>query len=86
MPSGEGLLLESLLLVIILWKMNHLVYKRLRFSIVPQLGKCLKFMTFRGGGGLFCIEYSHFYPSRIDLSFRHLSSCDTIVNRASYHE
>ena len=30
-----------------------------------------------GGGGLFCIEYSHFIP-RMDLNFRHLSSCDTI--------
>ena len=28
-------------------------------AIVQQLGGCLKFIVFRG---LFCIEYSHFYP------------------------
>ena len=28
-------------------------------SLVSQLNKCLKFITF---WGLFCIEYSHFYP------------------------
>ena len=26
------------------------------YTIVPQLDKCLKFMAFRGGGGVFCIE------------------------------
>ena len=48
------------------------------FIIMPQLDKCLKFMAVRGVGGLFCVEYSHFLSLRIDLNFRHLSSCDTI--------
>ena len=48
-------------------------------SIVRQLNKCLNFMAFRG---LFCIEYSHFFPG-IDLNFRHLSSCDTIAKGES---
>ena len=46
-------------------------------SIVPKLDKCLKFMTFRGGGGKFCTEYSNFHL-QTDMNFRHFSSCDTI--------
>ena len=37
---------------------NHII--KGKYAIVPQLDKCLKFMAFRGG--LFCVEYSHFYP------------------------
>ena len=30
-------------------------------AIVPQQGKCLKFTAFQG---IFCIEYSQFYPPK----------------------
>ena len=55
---------------------SKMICPRKLMAIVSQLSKCLKFVTFRG---LFCIEYSHSYPPRIDLNFRHLLSCDTIV-------
>ena len=46
-------------------------------SIVPQLDKCLKFMAFREV--ILHRVQSILSPPRIDLNFRHLSSCDTIV-------
>ena len=55
---------------------NHII--KGKYTIVPQLDKCLKFMAFRGGGVILCRVQSFLSP-RIDLNFRHLSSCDTIV-------
>ena len=47
-------------------------------TIVSQLNKCLKFVTFRGVI-LYRIQSFLSPPPRIDLNFRHLLSCDTIV-------
>ena len=35
-------------------------------------------MAFRGGGGVILCRVQSFLSLRIDLNFRHLSSCDTI--------
>ena len=58
------------------------------YTIVPQLDKCLKFMAFRGGGGGGVILYrvGSFSSPRIDLNFRHLSSCYTMVDRKQSDE
>ena len=45
--------------------------------IVSQLSKCLKFMAFRG---VILYWVQSFLSPWMDLNFRHLSSCDTIVN------
>ena len=43
-------------------------------TIVSQLRKCLKFVTFRG---VILYRIQSFFSPRIDLN-RHLLSCDTI--------
>ena len=43
-------------------------------AMVPQLDKCLKFKTF---WGVILCRVQSFSSPRIDLNFRHLSSCDT---------
>ena len=53
---------------------NHII--KGKYTIVPQLDKCLKFMAFRG---VILCRVQSFLSPRIDLNFRHLSSCDTIV-------
>ena len=43
---------------------------------MSQLSKCLKFVTFRG---VIFYRIQSFLSPQIDLNFRHLLSCDTIV-------
>ena len=43
--------------------------------MVPQLDKCLKFVAFQG---VIVYRVQSFLSPRIDLNFRHLSSCDTV--------
>ena len=45
-------------------------------TIVSQLSKCLKFVTFRG---VILYRIHSFLSPRIDLNFRHLLSCETIA-------
>ena len=44
-------------------------------TIVPQLDKCLKFMTFRG---IVLHRAQSFLSLRIEVNFKYLFSCDTI--------
>ena len=60
----------------VLAKMRLLVSQK-RLTIVSQLSKCLKFVTFRG---VILYRIQSFLSPRIDLNFRHLLSCDTIVS------
>ena len=53
---------------------NHII--KGKYTIVPQLDKYLKFMAFRG---VILRRVQSFLSPRIDLNFRHLSSCVTIV-------
>ena len=43
---------------------------------MSQLDKCLKFMAFQG---VILYSVQSFLSPRIDLNFRHLFSCDTII-------
>ena len=50
-------------------------------SIVPGLGKCLKFMSCRG---VILYRVQSFLSPRVDLNFRYLLSCDTKVFSVSF--
>ena len=53
------------------------------YTIVSQLSKCLKFVTF---WGVILYRIQSILSPRIDLNFRHLLSCDTIVAFLLYFE